>query len=450
MRLKKIFNICARIKAIKAETSGLFIISCSMGNLVYRIDGVSVNLYNRNMTDLKKFSSNEKFQLVFLYVSAFFAQTAIGMINLALIFFMKNTMGHDPEIVGLFAGVVSVAYCISLITLKKYTERLKPRHAVEIASAGMFVSGVMIVLLQNTLAAFFLYALYGVCMAFLWPPLMAWISRGREGRALGKGLAGFNLAWSFGFIIGPYSAGIIAETSAAAAVYTAAGISGFLLLLMAVVTASVPSLHAAESSRTLQQSSRLKDSSTPYRYLSWIGVFSAYFVFGVVMNIFPMYAQDILSYREGTIGFMLFVRGAATTLFFVLLGKMSFWHYNFSSILSVQLIFAAGCIWAMFISSFWAILLFFIFFGLMFSSLYTFSIFHGVSGSIHREKRMAIHESVLTAGVLSGSVLGGFLYSWTTYQMTMAAAAVIALTAAVLQITVFVTKISGNTAADIS
>jgi predicted MFS family arabinose efflux permease len=38
------------------------------------------------------------------------------------------------------------------------------------------------------------------------------------------------------------------------------------------------------------------------------------------------------------------------------------------------------------------------------------SMFHGVSGSSNRSGRMAIHESLISSGLILGSVIGGFIY----------------------------------------
>jgi predicted MFS family arabinose efflux permease len=47
---------------------------------------------------------------------------------------------------------------------------------------------------------------------------------------------------------------------------------------------------------------------------------------------------------------------------------------------------------------------------------YNSSLFHGVSGSINRTGRMAIHEALLAAGLIFGSSLGGVIYQ--KYSMT--------------------------------
>ena len=48
---------------------------------------------------------------------------------------------------------------------------------------------------------------------------------------------------------------------------------------------------------------------------------------------------------------------------------------------------------------------------------YNSSIFHGVSGSINRTGRVAIHESLLAAGLICGSSLGGIIYQ--KFSMTV-------------------------------
>ena len=54
--------------------------------------------------------------------------------------------------------------------------------------------------------------------------------------------------------------------------------------------------------------------------------------------------------------------------------------------------------------------LFLALFGLLFALSYNNSLFHGVTGSVQRSTRMAVHEGLLTAGVVCGSSIGGILY----------------------------------------
>ena len=48
--------------------------------------------------------------------------------------------------------------------------------------------------------------------------------------------------------------------------------------------------------------------------------------------------------------------------------------------------------------------------GLLSAFIYSNAMFHGVSGSIERGKRMSIQESLLTVGIVLGSLIGGQVY----------------------------------------
>ena len=62
---------------------------------------------------------------------------------------------------------------------------------------------------------------------------------------------------------------------------------------------------------------------------------------------------------------------------------------------------------------------------------YSNSLFHGVSGSVNRTGRMAIHEALLAGGLIFGSAFGGELYQ--RYTMT----AVYGFCAAVVQLALY-------------
>ncbi|MFQ3621343.1 MAG: hypothetical protein SNJ78_10435, partial [Spirochaetales bacterium] len=48
--------------------------------------------------------------------------------------------------------------------------------------------------------------------------------------------------------------------------------------------------------------------------------------------------------------------------------------------------------------------------GVALAFVYNQSLFHGVAGSTNRTARMAVHEALLTAGVVVGSSAGGVVY----------------------------------------
>ncbi|MDD3366475.1 MAG: hypothetical protein PHS67_04350, partial [Sphaerochaetaceae bacterium] len=75
--------------------------------------------------------------------------------------------------------------------------------------------------------------------------------------------------------------------------------------------------------------------------------------------------------------------------------------------------------------SFFHYILFFFVFGMLFAMMYSFSIFHGASGSIHRSKRMLIHEMLLTIGTIVGSIVGGTVYQYLDFTRVLYACSVL-------------------------
>ncbi len=65
----------------------------------------------------------------------------------------------------------------------------------------------------------------------------------------------------------------------------------------------------------------------------------------------------------------------------------------------------------------------------MFSFLYSYALFHGVSGSHNRERSMTIHEAVLNVGLFLGTAGGGWVSQ--TWSMDIAFS-MVAVVAAVL------------------
>ena len=164
---------------------------------------------------------------------------------------------------------------------------------------------------------------------------------------------------------------------------------------------------------------KIADQSSPLRYAGWIGVASSYTLLGALMFIFPMYAEDVLGYSESFTGLLLFLRGAVTVAGFYLAGKTIFWHHNPLQISISQLLLGASALLLAFAVRPGSYLALFTLFGLIFAMQYATSIFHGVSGALEREQRMAIHEGSLTFGVVLGSAGGGLLYQWVSFRSVL-------------------------------
>ncbi|WP_319415831.1 MFS transporter [Marispirochaeta aestuarii] len=354
-----------------------------------------------------------------IYPAAFMVNGGITMLNFSVIFFMRRTYGTSPALVGWMSAFWAFAYLIGCIGLGGISRRLSYRRALPLATSVMGISTLLILIIPWEISALFWYMLFGLITALHWPPLMGWLSEGLEGRDLSRAVGGFNLSWSTGAGAGPFIAGLLIERSLRLPLLVIALLYGFT----AVLYITTFSLSRRRKSRIADLPEidlpKIKDQSSPLRYAGWIGVASSYTLLGALMFIFPMYAEDVLGYAESFTGLLLFLRGAVTVAGFYLAGKTIFWHHNPLQISISQLLLGACALLLAFAFRPGTYLMLYIFFGLIFALQYATSIFHGVSGALNREQRMAIHEGSLTFGVVLGSAGGGLLYQWFSFRSVM-------------------------------
>jgi predicted MFS family arabinose efflux permease len=368
------------------------------------------------------------------YPAAFLVNAGITMLNFSVIFFMRRNYGTSPALVGWMSAFWAAAYLVGCIGLGPLSRRLSYRGALPLATFVMGLSTLLILLIPSEAAAFLWYMLFGLITALHWPPLMGWLSQGFEGTELNKAVGGFNLSWSTGAGAGPFIAGLLLERSINLPFLVITALY-WLVSLVYLVTFIVSSRAAARRIDLHDVELPVPvDRSSPLRLAGWIGVTSSYAVLGALMFIFPMYAEDVLGYSESFTGLLLFLRGAVTVAGFYLAGRTLFWHHNRTQILLSQLLLALTAVLLALSSGPPAYLILFSVFGLLFALQYATSIFHGVSGSLEREKRMAVHEGSLTFGVVLGSAGGGLLYQRLSFQSVLVMVAALILLAGLLQL----------------
>lgn len=365
--------------------------------------------------------------MALLIPTAFVGCLAMGIINLAMLFIVKERFHAGPQAVGIFTALSSVAYFLGCIVLKRFSDRIGPRVAMSIMTLGTAGLFSLFLVVPSMALAFIVYFLYGLLTALFWPPMMTWLSSGLEGQELSKATNTFSLSWSSGGAIAPYVAGLLCELGLEIPVYVGIAIFALAGLVMASSGRLVPSPARAPSATGTDRESRCltqaADHSTPLRFPAWIGAFMIYAVLAVFSNIFPLFAKDELSLSESRIGLLLLVRASFAALGFWALGRFGFWHFRkryialgVLSLLLLDLAFVFVHAPAGFAVGLAAL-------GLVQALCYNSSIFYGASGAVDRARRMTIHEALLTAGQILGSIGGGMAYqaySWQTVFIFLA------------------------------
>jgi MFS family permease len=291
---------------------------------------------------------------------------------------------------------------------------------------------------QSFPTAHIYYGLYGMAMSFFWPPIMGWLSQDIEGARLGKSVSYFNLSWSAGIIVGPLVAGVMSAISPRLPLYTGASLFFVTGTLIVAASFTLPKIRAdKEVDLSNDQENTRQDSSTFLRFPGWVGMFTSFVVIGVIINIFPVYARDELFQPKEIIGLLMQSRTFIATFVFIYLGHTTFWHFRISYMISSQIFLACLLLLMRFSSSALILGVLISLVGAVRAHSYTNSVFHGVSGSIKRTGRMAVHESLLAAGLICGSAIGGSLFQYYSMATVYYFCSAVVLFGALVQLALF-------------
>ena len=373
-----------------------------------------------------------------IFPSAFLAAVGSGLVSLGIIFYVRDVFNASAGKIGLLAALWSLCYISGCMLIRPLFDRILPRYAMIIATFCMFCFTLSIQFVNSIVWVCVLFAFYGFSTSLFWPPLMAWMSRKIEGVELNRAISRFNFSWSAGLIVSPFLAGWLSERAVELPLYFGA----FLFLLTSfMIAGAILVLPGMRGDRETELSAKFQrhgeGENTPVRYPAWVGICTAYVVIGIILVIFPVFARDDLCMSKSTIGLLLLLRALFMTVGFAILGKTTFWHFRSLPMLSGQVCLAILLILMVYVRA--PVLLGFILavMGLLMALSYSNSIFHGVSGSTNRARRMAVHEILLSAGYIIGSCIGGVLYQRYSMSTVYWVCSAVVLAGVIIQIGFF-------------
>jgi len=345
-----------------------------------------------------------------IYPTSFLVAIAQGMITLGIIFYLKEYFNATPSQVGFITALWALSYIIGCLFFRPFSDKILPRY---ILISSSFIKFILITLLRytgNLKVVFFLYSLYGFIIAFFWPPLVGWLSQDTEGKMLGRIMSRYNFSWSLGIIISPFLAGQLSQINISLPLLYGSLLYLLSSILLILAATTLPRIKEDRDTNINTVSPKIEDHSTPMRFPAWFGIFTTYTVIGIILNIFPLFAMENLKLDKGTVGIIIQMRAISSTVGFIILGRLTFWHFRFSQMVTGQVILAIMVFLLSIITN--PIIIAFLVFviGLCMALSYSNSVFHGISGSVNRAKRMAIHESLISSGLILGSSAGGVIY----------------------------------------
>lgn len=352
-----------------------------------------------------------------LALASFLSQGAIVIFNFTLVYYLREC-GIDSVKIGLASSIYPTFYFLGCIFLPKVLPSLKGKARIIIAQVGMALSGVVLTFLREAFPIMVTLVAYGLFQSLLWTNMETWIAGDTEGTELTGRLTLFNFAWSFSVGIATSAAGFLSEINTRLSIYV-----GCLVFLFSALTILISGKGYDEKKE--EETRECEDHSSPLRFLSWAGVFLVYTGYSLVLTVFPQYALDYLGYSESMTGNMLLFRGLSVTVSFLILQRFKSWQKGMAPILFSQVLFIALTLLMTQARSFLSFVMIFVFYGVVFALSYDLSIFHGAEGAVDRHKRMVIHEVLLTAGTIAGSLVGGYVYQYYSFQTLVCLIAIV-------------------------
>lgn len=346
-----------------------------------------------------------------IYPAALLVATGMGTVILGIIFYASDVFSATPRQVGCLSATWSFCYIVGCLVFRPVSGRMLPRHSVLLATTLMSLCLQGVLFAESLTCVFVFYGLFGLSVSFFWPPLMGWLSVNKEGNTLNRAIGRFNISWSSGTVIGPILGGRLSEMDPGLPLrFGLLVFLGTALLLVGAILA-LSSLGQDDGAHQLERrTARGRRDGTRLRYPSWLGLFAAFAVSGAILSVFPLSAQRDLNLTKSMIGVLFFLRALFNTVTLGVMGRTTFWQFRRVPMVAGLACFgvATGCLACA--HSVLVISGLLLAVGAFTAQSYANSLFHGVSGSVHRASRMAVHESLLSAGMVFGAIAGGSLY----------------------------------------
>ncbi len=345
-----------------------------------------------------------KAKRVQIYVASFFLDMVGHAFPVLASVHAERSLHASSRDLGYLGVVWMSVYSVVCLTTGGWSDRLGSRPLL-LGSLG-FMGLLLLPALLLTSSLLHLYVamgLFGVGLAFFWPPLQRQLALFSPGRRLWPALGAFNLSWAVGSVIGTISGGPW--------VYERLGFSGVLFVLMSFVAGSFLSLVNVRESVPSRAQAVAIDAVDEIRarlflWLGWIANFCASFAMGGLHIVFAHFATGLeLTSFESTA--ILVSKEAGRLLAFGFLRWFGAWHYSFAWLASVQTLAGSALVIGGFVRSAVGLCALFAVLGLFSGLAYYSSILYSLNLRSDEGKKTGLHEGILAIGVVLGPLVLG-------------------------------------------
>jgi MFS family permease len=367
-----------------------------------------------------------------LCLHAFTFAIAMGMALVALPF-AAIRLGADPWLVGIVGGAYSATYMAACLLGGPFVDHVRPRTLILLANTGYGAVVLVMATTEHVAVLGAMSAAYGILQAGIWPPLVGWLSCRHHGRELNRRLGWFNVSWCSGMVVGPLIGGALYEWHPAAPFVAAAVVHVANLLIITLARAPQPGLGYAhhDASDDVPGPAPHPNAAT-YRLVSRIALVVSFMAIGMHRFVLPPLARA-LQIREAVFGAIIFTLFFAMSVAFGVLGRTDRWHYRASILLGAQLLIAGAMGSLAWARSAWHLGGVAAIAGAGVGVAYSSALYYAVAGGRRRGGLMAVHEMLLSVGIMIGAFAGGYVSGSVGVRAPFPAYAAVLIAAVVLE-----------------
>jgi len=338
----------------------------------------------------------------------------LNILNLSLIYRLADRFFFNPAQIGTYIALGQVFYFLGCNLYHRFGSAFNPVKVFSVSASIVFLVSIPLGFTRTESIVYASYWLLHLSTGFFWPPVMAWLTGGLEGKELNRTIGIYNRSWMAGNIFGPLIAGSLyqwnSELNFALICFFYLLVLPFIYLVRRRSDKAQYLAPATEQGKTDLSGSTEKKLAF-YRYRGWISGLSSMLFLGVLINISPIHIRDGLGYTEASAGMILFLRCVASFVGFAVLARFTAWHFNrrWLMFLNYALMF---CTLLLILAGNWFFfyIVVALLYGFVFSACYNNSMFYSGATGGNPKKNLAMHEIFLCTGNAAGTAIGGLFY----------------------------------------
>ncbi|HEY3297247.1 MAG TPA: MFS transporter [Armatimonadota bacterium] len=262
------------------------------------------------------------------------------------------------------------------------------------------------------------------------PSVQAFIGDHSTRGGLRKNLAAFNAGWAIGGAVTAVTAGFIFAVRKDLPFVI--GACMMLIILLLIISWSRLKL-PAEEDVPLESQPEKSDDPNPLLFIARVGHFLGFFSFSAIRSVFPKLGVE-LHMSEGMIGLLVGIMLVGQAIGMLLVSLGPWWRGKLWPIVMSQLALI-GVGFAIFFADNRAVMAAAMFFlGITQVVPYTCSLYYGLESKKNMGKNTGIHEALVAASIISGSLLAGSIAQYVSLRAPYMMISIMAFTAAVVSI----------------